>query len=266
MELGASISGLYDMLYQEAIDALGQSAIQTFELSPGVFYKKTMHDEFNAMLKETGKIAASYHIPYGLGYDISRLDETIRKEAIEHTIPLLDDAACFNCGIIVMHASFGPIEDYERATRIEQARRSLDELEDKLVARRQRLAVELLPRHCIGHSVEEIMAILEGKSDVFGVCLDTNHFTWGMEKLIPSVAQFGKRLLTLHVADYYGEDEMHIVPGEGKVDWPGFANALLAAEYKGPFNYEINRFPISPERRIKSIEESYARIFEPIFN
>ena len=265
MKLGASISGFFDILYQEAIDALGASTIQTFELSPNIFYKRAMQDEFNAMLRDTGKKAASYHIPYGLGYDISRLDETIRREAVQHTVSLLDHAAFFNCGIIVIHASFGPIADDERGKRVDQARRSLDELEKELIARGQRLAVELLPRHCIGNKVEELMSILKDQSDTFGVCLDTNHFTWGIEKLIPSVAQFGKRLITTHIADYLGEDEMHIVPGEGKVDWPGFARALIAADYQGPFNYEINRFPISPEKRIRSVEDSYRRIFKPIF-
>ena len=265
MKLGASVSGFFEILYQEAIDALGASTIQTFELSPKVFFRGALQDEFNAMLRDTGKKAASYHIPYGLGFDISRLDEAIRQEAVANTVNLLDHAAVFNCGIIVIHASYGPIADDERSPRIDQARRSLDELEKELTARGQRLAVELLPRHCIGNKVEELMSILKDHSDTFGVCLDTNHFTWGIEKLIPSVAQFGKRLITTHIADYLGEDEMHIVPGEGKVDWPGFAQALIAADYQGPFNYEINRFPISPEKRIRSVEDSYRRIFKPIF-
>ena len=103
MKLGASVSGFFDILYQEAIDALGASTIQTFELSPKVFFRRTMQDEFNAMLRDTGKKAASYHIPYGLGFDISRLDESIRREAVQHTVSLLDHAAFFNYYLSVIY-------------------------------------------------------------------------------------------------------------------------------------------------------------------
>lgn len=99
------------------------------------------------------------------------------------------------------------------------------------------LAVEDLPRTCLGNTADEIAELISGNSKL-RVCLDTNHLLH--ESNIDFIKKLGSKIITLHVSDYDYENERHWLPGEGKIDWNGVLDALSAVNYNGVWMYEIS--------------------------
>lgn len=261
---GISLSSITDSLIWSEINALRNSGIATFELYPGQFaadYDRAVRNGFRAMLRETGKRAAAYHIPFTRSDDLSDPDQTFRRRALSRLRALLDEAAFFGAELIVLHPSTEPIDQSGRHTRLSRLRDSMMELEAELKSREMRLALELLPRRCMGNSLSDLQAMLTGFDDTFGCCLDVNHLMGDHAKLPEIVRALGKRLINLHISDYDGIDERHWLPFSGVIDWPEFLRALREINYRGPFNYEVRNHPELPtEDWLAAIESNMERM------
>lgn len=263
--LGVSLSSIAPLCSLEVIALLEQSKFHTFESVYRVFPrdKPELISAFREMLDRTGKKAPTYHCPYGGEYDISLLDESARHRAVRLLINLFPEAEALGASILVVHASPSVIPADERHFRIAQVKRSLWEFLSVLQHRKIRMAVELLPRGCIGNTVAELFTVLEELPDEFGVCLDVNHMMANIDGLPEAVRQLGTRLYHLHVSDYDGIDERHWLPGDGKIDWWPFLVALRQNNYQGAFNYEL-RLTGPPKERIKKIESNYKNFILPL--
>ena len=108
------------------------------------------------------------------------------------------------------------------------------------------MAVENLPRTCLGRDSSDMLQLLEA-DDRLRVCFDTNHLL--RETHADFVKAVGERIVTTHISDYDFVDEKHWLPGEGKVDWPALAKLLKNADYQGVWLYELGfRAPRSRPR------------------
>ncbi len=260
---GVSVTSIERPLTLETVELLGKSRIQTFEAAPG--YEPDVRAAFCRMLGQTGKSAPTYHVPFGNDYDFSAPDDTVRARAIANLDALIPEVLELGSKTLVVHASFEPIPDGERAVRIAQTRRSLGELEPLLAANDLKLVVELLPRSCIGNTGAEILAILQGFPDRIGACLDVNHFMADIDGVSRAVDALGAKLYHLHISDYDAIDERHWLPGKGKIDWPGFIAALSRNNYRGVFNYELALRDIpTPAERIAVVEDNYFNFIRPL--
>ena len=262
--LGTSLSSLTEYMFsRELIAALRNSEIKTFELNAQMFfydYDHALREEFKAMLKETGKRVISFHIPFAGLDDLSHPDETVRQQAVSRFRAHYAVVKEFNCEFIVLHPSCEIRTNVkaERDERINQLRKSLLEVENELKELNAKVALEFLPRLCIGNTLADMDQILEGMNEeIFGVCFDVNHIM-NQYPLIPEITRkLGKRLFTTHISDYNGIDECHWLPGNGVIDWKGFVEALKDIDYKGPFNYEIRQQEGVFERKVKTLEENF---------
>jgi len=185
--------------------------------------------------KELGLEVWSVHLPFGGLWDISVLDDAVRGTAIEGLVEIMDWVRGWGSGMLVIHPSFEPIPDEERAERLAKAGESIRLLSGEAAKRGLRLAVEDLPRTCLGKNAAEIAAMIQEAPEA-AVCCDTNHLlTETPEDFIRAI---GSRIRTLHVSDYDGVDERHWIPGRGIVNWGGVMQALVETGYSGPFMYE----------------------------
>jgi len=265
--LGTSLSSLCNtLLERDLLKALRNSKVQTFELNAHMFdydYDGAIRREFKAMLADTGKKVISFHIPFSGVDDLSNPDETTRKWAISRFRAHYPVIREFGCKFIVLHPSTEIRTNVkaERDERINCLRKSLREVEGELKELNVQLALEFLPRLCIGNKLADMDQILEGMDlNIFGVCFDVNHIM-NQFPLIPEITRkLGKRLFTTHISDYNGIDECHWLPGMGVIDWQGFVEALRDIDYRGPFNYEIKIQEGNCERRVRTLEENFARI------
>jgi len=203
----------------------------------------------------------SVHAPFSREVDISRLDDGGQAHALEQIGKAIVMAERLGASIVVLHGSAEPIEDNERDKRIAMSQSSLDILGSQAQAAGLRLALELLPRTCLGNTTGELQELLAGvPPEHAGFCLDANHPA-DHSQLPAAVKQLGKRIITLHISDYDGIDEKHWMPFVGVVDWGAFANALRDIQYDGAFIYETRpEAGDTMEEKLEIIQANFQRI------
>lgn len=208
-----------------------------------------------------GLDAFSIHLPFGVSVNPAETEERRRAENVARIRRLIDDTAGIGAKIYVIHGSAEPVQDRERA--LEAAARSLAELVSHMQPLGLTLALENLPRSCIGRSSAEITFLLEQVPGL-RLCFDTNHFTpmrpdvrfRPLQRRFPAVrrrlnpepieddvqyaCRFAKKIVTVHLSDYDGINECHWHPGQGLVDFKGIQDALLGAGFSSPMVFEPN--------------------------
>ena len=115
------------------------------------------------------------------------------------------------------------------------------------------IAVEDLPRTCLGNTAAEVQRLISA-NDRLRVCFDTNHLL--IDTNLNFIEKLGDKIVTVHVSDYDFSDEKHWLPGEGLVDWRALYTALTASEYRGAWLYELGLR--SPKTLMRSRDLTFA--------
>jgi sugar phosphate isomerase/epimerase len=186
-------------------------------------------------IRDAGIGVWSVHIPFGTTWDISVLDPALRQIALANVRGALDFCRMLRPRRAVIHGSAEPIPDAERAARIRASQQSLKELTPEFTAAGLLLALEVLPRTCLGNTADELLQLTRDIPGI-GFCLDTNHLMKG-ETHAQFLSKLASRIVTVHCSDYDGE-ERHWLPGEGSVPWQQICQTLEQAGYEGPFVFE----------------------------
>jgi sugar phosphate isomerase/epimerase len=202
----------------------------------------------------------SVHAPFGKDLDLSSLDDEVQQATLQAIKEAFWFAAELGCELVVVHPSAEPIPPEERPARLARSRDGLAELAGATSASGPRMAIEPLPRSCLGNSLAEMELLLEGlPEDRAGICLDVNHANVGQD-LETFIARSSSRIWTLHISDNDGVDEKHWLPGEGVIDWRALLHALDRVGYDGPFLYEVSRGDKGLAERLADFGENYARL------
>jgi len=201
---------------------------------------------------------ATIHALFGPTYDLSSPDTRTQHEGLTAAHAAVDTAVQLGAPMVVVHASSEPILPGERADRLRRAQAAFQDVGTRCRKLGVQVAIELLPRSCLGNSVEELLILLDGlPEEAFGVCLDTNHLMDRAADLPRAVGALDGKLLTLHMSDYDGVDEQHQMPGQGVLDWQAFMHALGETGYSGPYNYECHIDGDTPHDRIEALERNW---------
>lgn len=238
-------SGLFTDFSQDEFDKFKSNGIDCIELGSGVFGKKTQAEKeaFVIDLKQKADKAGikiwSIHLPFSRVFDISTLNDEDRNNMIRDCSEMMDLCQPLNPQKYVIHASSEPITDQERADRIRNCIASLKILNETARKHKAQLALECLPRTCLGNTADEILSIVNEVGNGLGVGFDSNHLL--KEKPEEFAAKTGALITTLHMSDYDGLDERHWLPGTGVINWTNVISELAKAGYKGPFMFEASR-------------------------
>lgn len=247
-EIGLS-SGHYSKLTQEVFDAYSAAGIKYMEFclrhirdleNPDIKTEAyTCHnaDDLKQMSERSGVKLWSLHVPYGEFYDLSVTDDAERAYAVKKYGELIRYTGEIGAKITVVHPSFEPIEESQRAERLRCTADSLAKLADTAAACGVTVAVENLPRTCLGRDGKEMQYLLTA-DDRLGLCFDVNHLLIQSHK--DFMGDIGGRIVTVHISDYDFVDERHLLPGKGKIDWAELILLLKQAGYSGPFMNELN--------------------------
>ena len=266
-DIGASTCGretLTDSVFEEYRDA----GIKYMEISLKNIENYNDPDEKTEVIisHDTDKIKSaairnnviiwSLHLPFGAGYyDISCEETEKRQNAVQKYSRLIGYASEIGAKIAVLHPSFEPIEDRFREERIKLSTDSLYILSEVAKKYGIKLAVENLPRTCLGRTGDEIMKLISADESL-GVCFDVNHLLLQSHK--DFVSEVRNKIITVHISDYDFIDECHLLPGKGKIDWKELIGLLKDVGYNGPFMNEV--------RGRMRIEKSDCCTYEEIFN
>ena len=226
-------------LTEENFKALSQSGIKAVEISmPSDKYSSIDYKALKSFSKRYSVDLWSYHLPFSpfSEIDISSKDARLRENALKLYNELIEKASDIGIDKFVVHPSGEPIDACDRAERIKHSMQSLDYLAEIAYKNGAVIAVEDLPRTCLGNTADEILALISA-NDKLRVCFDTNHL------LIDTHTEFIKKLsdkiITLHVSDYDFIDEKHWLAGEGRIDWCSLISALRGTPYNGVWMYEL---------------------------
>ncbi len=198
-------------------------------------------EELRKLSDKYGVELWSYHLPFapfGL-IDPSFEDEEKRQRTVKIFTELAEKAARVGVKNFVVHPSGEPIPEDRRSVRLAQSKKSFGEMAEAFGRFGGRVLAEDLPRTCLGNCSDEILEIISA-DDRIGVVFDTNHLLF--EDNAVFVEKVGSRIASTHFSDYEFIDEKHMLPGEGKADFPALMKALDKVGYKGPVLYEVSKF------------------------
>ena len=185
-------------------------------------------------LRDEGLVEiSSIHIPFMpfVEWAYASPVEAVRRRAAKKVLDWLEGTRDCKCRLYTLHGSGEPVLDADRKASLAALRRTLDELVPFFSDINACVNVEILPRSCIGRSVEEIEAAIDGfPAENVGVCFDVNHLCGAPERVPEYIARLASRLKSLHLSDYDGIDECHWYPGLGILDW----SAIMAEVKKVP--------------------------------
>lgn len=240
--LGISL-GLKNWMLAPRYAEAGFSVVEISLPNKGLDDLKSFTEAAYNLAVKSGMELWSIHLPFSRELDISDPDEKRRRRTVEFEKKVIELARQYAPKVLVIHPSTEPNEDRDRNIRLRYCKESLAELQE--AAGDMKLAVENLPRTCIGRSGSEMEQL---KGACAGMCFDVNHL------LIESHEQFMKPIadciITTHLSDYDGIDERHWEPGMGIVPFKYVHDTLLAAGYTGPFLFELgsaaNGVPYEP--------------------
>ena len=215
-----------------------KAGIDCIEISPAGEQYDTVLDlkKLKEYADEYGIILRSFHQRFGDEYDISSLDENIRCNAVEYYEKFISACAEVGIKLHVVHASFEPIADDERTERIEAAKKSLAELAEYAAKFDAVIAVEDLPRSCLGNCSADMLKLLSA-DDRIRFCFDTNHLLG--ENIKDFIKATAHKYVTVHFSDYDFINERHWLPGEGDINWNELMDTLDECGYAGPILYEL---------------------------
>ena len=184
----------------------------------------------------------SLHLPFMPfeKLDLSSADKNIRNRTVNDLRKIIKKASDIGIDKFVVHPSGEPISDSERPERLKYAKESLSYLADTAEQSGAVICAEDLPRTCIGHSVEE-MKFLTSDDVRLKICFDTNHIT--VQNPEDAILALSDKIVTLHVSDFDFEDERHMLPGEGKINWNAVLSSLKKINYSGIWLYEVVKSP-----------------------
>ena len=195
-------------------------------------------------LERAGLTLWSVHSP-AAGCDLAAQEEQARLAALQVACLSLRPARDLGASVVVCHCNaptkpFLP-QDYQAG--LTRTRRSLEVLAQEAGRVGVRLAVETMiprPEKRPGQRVEELLGLIDGLGAHVGICIDTGHSYAGGANVADEVTRAGEKLFTVHINDSHGrfnEDE-HLLPGEGTIDWRAFLAALDRMAFTAPRIFE----------------------------
>lgn len=212
------------------------AGLTVMEISDGMEGYAYFNYEHARTLAETYDIKLnSIHLPFCPFTEIDISNPDLADHTVEYYRDLIEKGAEIGIKIFVLHPSGEPIRK-ERELRMETAKKSLARLAEIAAANGAVIAVENLPRTCLGKNSAEIAELISAHEDL-RVCFDTNHLL--DEPTADFVRNIGNKIITLHVSDYDFVNERHWLPGEGKIDWQELLVLLREIGYSGPWMYEM---------------------------
>ena len=236
-KIGMSTCGF--TLTEENFQKLSESKIEAVEISMAADkYKDIDYKSLSALSKKYGVELWSYHLPFTpfSEIDVSSTDSGLRARMLEYYTELIKKASNIGIDKFIVHPSGEPIKE-EREERLKISADTLDKLAEIADVHGAVIAVEDLPRTCLGNCSDEILRLVSA-NDKLRVCFDTNHLL--IEDNLSFLDKLGDKIITIHVSDYDFVNERHWLPGEGKNNWRAILSKLNEVGYKGVWMYEIS--------------------------
>lgn len=199
-------------------------------------------EKLYGIAKNSGVEFTSLHAPFSADISFSHPDSGMRQMAVDKIKKAISSAAKIGIKTIVMHPSGAHYENYpDREVLIRQCVSLVGEVYAHCKGLGVTLAVENLTGKGLCGTPEEMIRLLK-EYDELKVCFDTNHCTHILpEDYLDALLKAGMkgRIAAVHISDYFLKKELHLLPGEGKINWEAVLSKLEELDFNGVFMYEV---------------------------
>ncbi len=234
-EIGLSTPGFVN---EQLFSDMAKAGIRHVEISVDKKQSEALdYGKLKEWSQKYGVNLWSFHLPFWPFTEIDISSPDIAEKTIAYLSEYIKKASEIGIDKFIIHASGEPIDEGDRALRMETSKKSLYALCEEAKKYGSVICVEDLPRTCLGRSSSDILELLSAHPNL-RVCFDTNHLL--DEKITDFIHSVGDKIVTTHISDYDFNNERHWLPGEGDIDWLGLISALESVNYKGIWLYEIN--------------------------
>ena len=240
-----------------------------FDITTPMMLKDEWKEDFRTKLKEAAEagVRVRYvHLPFdypnkNTGYDWDQF-YTASCRAIDMAVESGADCA-------VIHPRSFMKRDYDAEAEHEEALRFLEPYRNYAGKAGLTLALENMrgpgrsADACIQRYCTQVCDLIRLADELdMGICWDTGHANISAQGQLQSLLQIGHRLKEVHINDNYAEDDIHIAPFLGSVDWHEVAQGLKEIGYGGSLNLEVgcSRLPGGLRKAYADYMASSARL------
>ena len=263
LRLGISTSICESNCGIRQLKIMEEESVNHFELFSGSpsfdLDNKKLVKEIKRYLGDSNLKCWSVHAVCGERYDFSLFGGREQNSSLLGIKKSIELAYTLKADKVVIHPSGESIFEMERDVRLSQCKEGLEKLVEFAKGSVVKLAIENLPRSCLGNTSQEVLEITSGFAlDVVGICMDVNHiFNERIDQFITSV---GNKVITTHISDNDGIDEKHWLPMKGVIDWHNLLSALRNINYHGMFMYEVKPKDRTFKEEVRGIKENYKEL------
>lgn len=240
--LGLEPDGLPYSVEEGATSIIEETEDKMFEYFSGL----------RAYCEEIGLKIAVAHAPYyNYAPDLRENPELFCSEKYINIYKNIVKATAFlGCKYLVVHPILLPDPENSFFKTMELNIAFFNELKETMAKYDVNVAVENMDAinplkttgvPCVFSSGEKINYLLSRLDDErFCACLDTGHAFLSGQEPAHMARILGDNLKVLHLQDSDGNDDLHIPPTCGNIDWADFWKALKEIGFKGELNFEVN--------------------------
>ena len=204
---------------------------------------ETEIERLKKILDELGLKCALTHLPYHnltVNSDVEdeRMDEAIRR-CIRATAMLGADRAAMHTRTYYLGA--GETDNRKsKSDNINLIKRFIPTARDAKVI----IGIENLPKFekypLYPHTAEDLLDLFTELNDPsLGICWDFGHGLMTGIDQEKALRAIGKNLIITHVHDNFKNDDQHLIPGIGVMNWKSLMPVLSEIGYDGPLMLEI---------------------------
>ena len=240
VRIGFSLQTQYSMPMAEIIPMLKENGFSA--VSP-LWTPELDLSSLYSSVKEHNMVIQSIHAAHK---SIALLWEPEKEEAnivFRNVIKSIDDCACFGIPILVVHGWQGLFYTFPKE--------SLNFcLFDKIVHYAEKQGVSIAFENLEGEEYLKALMTRYSNQENVWYCWDSGHDNCYPHK-IDFLKEFGKRLIMTHLNDNFGlrdpdgipsgNDDLHLIPHDGKVDWDKALLRLKNAPKQDILNFEIKK-------------------------
>ena len=225
---------------------------ETELLAEGVGWEEGAPDPkpYRDVLEELGVYPHTIHAPFQ-AINLASFDEAERRNGVEQVAAAMRFLAELGGRTVIVHPTSRPLmpgpgdytlENIGRAT--ENAHRSISELVRVAEAEGVRMALENLPAKELParplQTMGELRAFMAGlPAEYVGICHDIGHTRLIGQDIADEARIASDRLYALHIQDGSTDDDDHLPPGRGVLDFDSYARALDDIEFDGAWTIEV---------------------------
>ncbi len=174
------------------------------------------------VLRETGLQAIACHGLEHKPFLLRQADPDARRRMVDAQLDLMERAAALGARTFVLHLGNYP-DGAEPAAAWEPVARALDLLAPRAAAAGIELALENSFRCTyLARNAAELAAFVASYAHpAVGVCLDSGH-AHILDGAVAALEALRPHIVTMHLHDNDGRQDLHLMPGQGTLDWADF--------------------------------------------